>query len=87
PNALFELAIHGWDHVNYAAVRSSGIKVVYVPHHQTEKGNYADWKFRAPTHQGALKPTVSKMISRSDDVQIKSVRETTRLGSDFKAED
>ena len=37
-----------------SAVRSSGIKVVYVPRHQTEKGDYADWKFRAPTHQGAL---------------------------------
>jgi hypothetical protein len=33
------------------------------------------------------KPTVSKLVSRSDDVQIKSVRETTRLSSDFKAED
>ena len=52
PNALFELAIHGWDHVNYAQWDPAGIKVVYVPRHQTEKGNYADWKFRAPTHQG-----------------------------------
>ncbi|MFZ0511556.1 MAG: hypothetical protein WAM14_08115 [Candidatus Nitrosopolaris sp.] len=33
------------------------------------------------------KPTVSKMVSRSDDVQIKSVIEVSRLHSDFKAED
>ena len=25
-----------------SAARSTGIKVVYVPHRQTEKGNYAD---------------------------------------------
>ena len=36
-----------------SAARSSGIKVVYVPHRQTEKGDYADWKFLAPTHQGS----------------------------------
>jgi len=34
-----------------SAARSSGIKIVYVPHHQTEKGDYLDWKFRAPSHQ------------------------------------
>lgn len=38
-----------------SAARSSGIKVVYVPHHLTEKGDVADWKFLAPTHQGSLK--------------------------------
>jgi nicotinamidase-related amidase len=37
-----------------SAARSLGIKVVYVPHHQTEKGDYVDWKFRAPAHQGSL---------------------------------
>ena len=37
-----------------SAARSSGIKVVYVPHHLTEKGDVADWKFLAPTHQGSL---------------------------------
>jgi hypothetical protein len=36
------------------AARSSGIKVVYVPHNMTEKGDFADWKFLAPTHQGSL---------------------------------
>ena len=30
------------------------------------------------------KPTVSKMLSRSDDVEIKSVRELSRFSSDFK---
>jgi hypothetical protein len=29
------------------------------------------------------KPTVSKLISRSDDMQIKSLREVTKLGSDL----
>jgi hypothetical protein len=33
------------------------------------------------------KPTVSKLISRSDDMQIKSVREIAKLGSDLKSED
>ena len=30
------------------------------------------------------KPTVSKMVSRSDDIEIKSVREVSRFSSDFK---
>src|SRR5262249_3837894 len=34
-----------------SAARSSGIKIVYVPHHQTEKGDYLDWKIKAPSHQ------------------------------------
>ena len=38
-----------------SAARASGIKVVYVPHHNYEKGDFADWKFRAPTHAGSLK--------------------------------
>ena len=38
-----------------SAARSSGIKVVYVTHRQTERGDYADWKFLAPSHQGFLK--------------------------------
>jgi hypothetical protein len=33
------------------------------------------------------KPTVSKLVSRSDDMQIKSVRKVTNLGSDLKTED
>ena len=41
-----------------SGARSSGIKVVYVPHHLTEKGDFADWKFLAPTHQGSLDLTL-----------------------------
>ena len=33
------------------------------------------------------KPTVSKIVSRSDDIQIKSLREVRKLGSDLKQED
>lgn len=33
------------------------------------------------------KPTVSKLISRRDDMQIKSVREIAKLGSDLEPED
>ena len=33
------------------------------------------------------KPTVSKLISKIDDMQIKSVREIVKLGSDLKPED
>ena len=38
-----------------SAARASGIKVVYVPHRNYEKGDFEDWKFRAPTHEGSLK--------------------------------
>jgi nicotinamidase-related amidase len=38
-----------------SAARSFGINIIYVPHHQTEKGDYLDWKFKAPSHQGCLK--------------------------------
>jgi len=31
-------------------------------------------------------PTISKIVSRSDDMQIKSVREVSKLGSDLKPE-
>lgn len=41
-----------------SAARSSGIKVVYVPHRKTERGDNADWKFRAPTHEGSLKSSL-----------------------------
>ena len=33
------------------------------------------------------KPTLSKLISRFDEMQIKSVREIVKLGSDLKLED
>jgi hypothetical protein len=45
-----------------SAGRSSG-KVVYVPHRQTEKGDYADWKFLAPTHKGSLDNSLFKKRS------------------------
>ena len=35
--------------------RSSGIKIVYVPYHSYQKGDFEDWKFLAPTHKGSLK--------------------------------
>ncbi|MGA8844352.1 MAG: isochorismatase family cysteine hydrolase [Nitrososphaeraceae archaeon] len=38
-----------------STARASDIKVVYVPHRNYEKGDFADWKFRAPTHEGCLK--------------------------------
>ena len=41
-----------------STARSSGIKVVYVPHHLTKKGDVADWKFLAPIHQGSLDLTL-----------------------------
>ena len=31
-------------------------------------------------------PTISKIVSRSDDMQIKSVREVSKLGGDLKPE-
>ena len=37
-----------------STARASGIKVVYVPHRNYEKGDFADWKF-SPTHEGCLK--------------------------------
>ena len=33
------------------------------------------------------KPTISKLVSRSDDIQIKSLREVRKLVSDLKPED
>jgi hypothetical protein len=33
------------------------------------------------------KPTVSRLVSRSDDIQIKSLREVRKLASDLKPED
>jgi nicotinamidase-related amidase len=45
----------------FLAARASGIKVVYVPHRNYEKGDFADWKFRAPTHEGCLKYSLFEM--------------------------
>ena len=40
--------------------RSSGIKIVYLLYRRTEKWEYCDWKFLAPSHQGAYIFHVSK---------------------------
>jgi nicotinamidase-related amidase len=55
-----------------SAARSSGIKVVYVPHHLTEKGDVADWKFLAPTHQGSLDNSLFEKGSWGGDSTLNS---------------
>jgi hypothetical protein len=50
--------IQNLKNIYFPQQRSSGIKVVYVPHHLTEKGDFADWKFLATTHQGSLDLTI-----------------------------
>lgn len=35
-----------------SAARSRQIKVFYAPHHRTEEGDYENWKFLSPSHQG-----------------------------------
>lgn len=37
------------------AARANKIRVVYVPHHHTEQGDYLNWKFLAPSHLGSQK--------------------------------
>ncbi|MCA9457489.1 MAG: cysteine hydrolase [Nitrospira sp.] len=32
--------------------REQGIKVIYVPHHQTQAHDYDGWKFKNPAHRG-----------------------------------
>ena len=51
-----------------SAARSFGIKIVYVPHNPTEKGDYLDWKFRAPSHQGCLKYSLFEKGSWGDAI-------------------
>lgn len=36
-----------------AAARAQNIRIVYAPHHHTQKGDYLNWKFLAPSHQGS----------------------------------
>jgi len=38
-----------------AAARAHGIQLIYAPHHHTEKGDYMNWKFLAPSHAGSKK--------------------------------
>jgi nicotinamidase-related amidase len=35
------------------AARSNGVLVVYAPHHHTQLGDFANWKFKAPSHLGS----------------------------------
>jgi nicotinamidase-related amidase len=35
------------------AARQSKIQVIYAPHHHTEKGDYLNWRFLAPSHVGS----------------------------------
>jgi nicotinamidase-related amidase len=37
------------------AAREKKIQVIYAPHHNTENGDYLNWKFLAPSHQGCKK--------------------------------
>lgn len=37
------------------AARQHQILVVYAPHHHTEKGDYLNWRFLAPSHAGSQK--------------------------------
>jgi len=38
-----------------AGARERKIKVVYAPHHHTEKGDYLNWRFLSPSHYGSQK--------------------------------
>lgn len=35
-----------------SSARAKGIRIIYAPHHHTEKNDYQDWKFLAPSHAG-----------------------------------
>jgi nicotinamidase-related amidase len=37
------------------AARKLNMRIVYAPHHHTEKGDYLNWKFMAPSHAGSKK--------------------------------
>lgn len=36
-----------------AAAREKNIKIVYAPHHHTQKGDYLNWKFLSPSQTGS----------------------------------
>src|SRR5205085_11903804 len=59
--------------------RSSGIKIVYVPHRQTEKGDYSDWKFLAPSHEGSLKYSLFEKGSWVENNSILNSRPTREI--------
>ena len=35
------------------AARQAGMRIVYVPHHHYQEGDYSGWKFLSPTQRGA----------------------------------
>lgn len=41
-----------------AAARDKGIQVIYAPHHNTAQGDYLNWKFLSPSHQGSKNTTL-----------------------------
>ncbi|RUT69539.1 cysteine hydrolase [Flavobacterium cupreum] len=40
------------------AAREKKIRIVYAPHHNTQKGDYLNWKFLSPSHQGSSNITL-----------------------------
>lgn len=38
-----------------SAARERNIQIIYAPHHHTQKGDYLNWKFLAPSHEGSKK--------------------------------
>lgn len=38
--------------------RKKKIQIVYAPHHHTQKGDYLNWKFMAPSHIGSKNVTL-----------------------------
>ena len=38
--------------------RANRVRVVYAPHHRCQKGDFRDWKFKAPSHLGSEKYTL-----------------------------
>lgn len=40
------------------AAREHNLKIIYAPHHHTTKGDYLNWKFLSPSHQGSKNTTL-----------------------------
>lgn len=38
-----------------AECRKNNIQIIYAPHRKTQKGDYLNWKFLSPSHQGSFK--------------------------------
>ncbi|MFT3793336.1 isochorismatase family cysteine hydrolase [Flavobacterium sp.] len=41
-----------------AAARQHNIQIIYAPHHHTTAGDYLNWKFRSPSHEGSKNTTL-----------------------------